>query len=151
MKKSYVLGGASAAMALALAVSGMSLAQDAIAKRREFMKSVGAAAKQSNEMIKGERAFDAKAAAEALTKVSTGFAEYLTLYPKGTETGGETTASPKIWEDRKGFEEKGQAFAKAAASAAEAAGKGKDAFAEAFKTVGGACKGCHETFRVQKK
>jgi cytochrome c556 len=151
MKKSQVLAGLSLVMGLAVVASGVSVAQDAIAKRREYMKSVGAAAKQSNEMIKGDRPFDAKAAAEALTKVSASYADYAKLYPKGTETGGETTASPKIWEDPKGFAEKGEAFAKAAAAAADAAGKGKDAFAEAFKGFGGTCKSCHEVYRIQKK
>lgn len=151
MQKSKVLAGISLAAAMAVAISGVSVAQDAIAKRREFMKSVGAAAKQSNEMIKGDKDFDAKAAADALTKVSSGWADFTKLYPKGTETGGETTASPKIWENPQDFNEKGQVLAKAAANAAEAAGKGKDAFAEAFKSVGATCKGCHEVYRIPKK
>ena len=151
MQKSKVLAGVSLAMGLAVAASGISVAQDAIAKRREYMKAVGAAAKQSNEMIKGDKPFEAKAAAEALTKVAAGWADFTKQYPKGTETGGETTASPKIWENPKDFDEKGQVMAKAAAAAAAAADKGKDAFAEAFKAVGATCKGCHEVYRIPKK
>lgn len=151
MIKSKVLAGASLAAGLALLVSGVSVAQDAIAQRKAYMKSVGAATKLSNEMIKGEKPFDGKAAADALTKVSAGWGDFVKQYPKGTETGGETTASPKVWENPKDFNEKGQVLAKAAANAAAEAGKGADAFKAAFGAVGATCKGCHEVYRVQKK
>lgn len=148
MMKSKLLAGLSLAAGLAMLASGVSMAQDAIAKRKEFMKSVGAMAKMSNEMIKGEKPFDAKAASDALTKVSTGWADFAKQFPKGTETGGETTASPKIWADTKGFEEKGQAMAKAAAAAAKS--KTKEELTESFKAVA-VCKGCHDVYRIPKK
>lgn len=151
MSKSKLLAGLSAVAALAVVASAVQAQQDAIAKRKEFMKAVGAASKQSNEMIKGEKPFDGKAAAEALTKVATGWDAFAKNYPKGTETGGETTASPKIWENFKDFDEKGQAMAKAAKTVAAEAGKGLDAFKAAWPQVGGTCKGCHEVYRVQKK
>ena len=68
MKKSNVLAGLSLAAGLALAASTLSTAQDAITQRREIMKGVGGAAKVSNEMIKGEKPYDAKTAAESVTK-----------------------------------------------------------------------------------
>lgn len=151
MTKSKVLAGLSLAVGMAVAASSISVAQDAIAKRKEYMKAVGAATKVSNEMIKGDKPFDAKVASDALTKVSTGWGDFNKSFPKGTETGGETTASPKIWENGKDFDDKGQVLAKAAGDAAAATAKGKDAFAEAFKAVGATCKGCHEVYRVQKK
>lgn len=151
MKKSRLLAVLSVTAAMGIAASGISVAQDAISKRKEFMKSVGGATKLSNEMIKGDKAFDGKAAADALIKVHAGWGDFVKLFPKGTETGGETTASPKIWENTKDFDEKGQVLAKAAKSAADAAPKGKDAFAEAFKAVGAQCKGCHEVYRIPKK
>ena len=150
MKRSSVLAGLSLAAVLAVVASGVS-AQDAIAKRKEFMKAVGGAAKASNEMIKGEKPYDAKVAADAMTKVATGWTDFAKQFPKGTETGGETTASPKIWETFKDFDDKGIALAKAAETVASEAAKGPDAFKAAFGAFGGACKGCHEVYRIQKK
>ncbi len=150
MKRSSLLAGLSLAAALAVVASGVS-AQDPIAKRKEIMKGVGAAAKASNQMIKGEIAYDAKAAADSMTKVASSVPELVKLFPKGSETGGETTASPKIWETFKDFEDKATGLATAAAAAATEAAKGPDAFKAAWGAVGGTCKGCHEVYRIQKK
>lgn len=151
MSKSKLLAGLAIAAGLAVVASGATVAQDVIAKRKAYMKAVGGAAKASNEMIKGEKPFDAKVAAEHMTKVSAGWDEFSKSFPKGTETGGETTASPKIWESFKDFDDKGKAMAAAATKAAAAAAGGADAFKAAWGDVGKTCKGCHEVYRVQKK
>ena len=151
MTKSKLLAGLSIVAALAVAASAVHAQQDAIAKRKEFMKTVGASAKLSNEMIKGDKPYDASAAAEAMTKISTGIPEFVKLFPKGTETGGETTAAPKIWETTKDFEEKAQTMGKAAATAATEAAKGPEAYKAAFGEVGKNCKGCHDVYRIPKK
>jgi cytochrome c556 len=152
MSKSKLLVGLSVVAGLAVVATGVQAQQDAIAKRKALMKEVGAASKLLNEMIKGEKPFDAKAAAEGMTKIAGGWAEFAKLYPKGTETGGETTASPKIWENFKDFDEKGQAMAAAAKRAADEAPKGLEAFKAAFGNgVGNSCRGCHEVYRIQKK
>jgi cytochrome c556 len=101
-------------------------------------------------MVKGEKPFDGKAAANAMTKISTGWAEFAKLYPKGTETGHETTAAPAIWTNFKDFDDKGKAWAAAAGEAAKEAAKGLEPFKAAFGKVA-VCKGCHDTYRVQKK
>lgn len=149
MSKTKLLAGLSLAAGLGMLVSGVSVAQDAIASRKAYMKAVGAAAKASNEMIKGDKPFDAKAASDALTKVSSGWGDFVKQFPKGTETGGETTAAPKIWEDTKDFDAKGQVLAKAATVAAGATSK--EDLAEKWKAVGATCKGCHEVYRIPKK
>lgn len=151
MVNSRLLAGGSVAMALAVALTGVSAAQDAIAQRKAFMKSVGAATKLSNEMIKGEKPFDAKAAADGMDKIATGLDGFVKQFPKGTETGGETTVSLKVWEEPQDFEAKAKAFAATAAKAAAEAGNGADAFKAAFGDVGKSCKGCHEVYRIPKK
>lgn len=151
MSKSKVLCGLSVIAAISIAASAAFAAQDAIEKRKAFMKSVGGAAKQSGQMIKGEQPYDGKAATANMTKLATGWADFAKQFPKGTETGGETTASPKIWTNMKDFDDKGQAMAAAAEKAVGEAAKGKDAFAAAFKAVGATCKGCHEDYRIKKK
>ncbi len=148
MSKSKLLAGLSLAAGLAMVASGVTVAQDAIAKRKEFMKAVGGATKLSNEMIKGEKPFDAAAAKDAMTKISSGWGDFAKSFPPGTETGGETTASPKIWSNTKDFNDKGEAMAKAATAAASASTK--EEFAEKFKAVA-VCKGCHDEYRIPKK
>lgn len=150
MKKSNVLAGLSLVAGVAVFAAGVS-AQDAIANRKAYMKAVGGAAKASGEMIKGEKPYDAKVAAEAMTKISAGWADFAKAFPKGTETGGETTAAPKIWENFKDFGEKGDLLVKAAEKAAAEAANGPDAFKAAFGEVGKNCKGCHDDYRIQKK
>ncbi len=151
MTKTKMLVGLSVVAGLALATAGVSTAQDAIAQRKAIMKTVGGGTKLANEMIKGEKPYDAKAAAEAMTKIADGWAPFAKLFPKGTETGGETTAAPAIWEKFADFDAKGQALSKAAATAATEAAKGPEAFKAAFAGVGATCKGCHEVYRIQKK
>lgn len=148
MSKSRILAGLSLVASLAMVASGVSVAQDAIAKRKDYMKAVGAATKLSGEMIKGEKPFDAAAAKDAMTKISAGWGDFAKSFPKGTETGGETTASPKVWEDPTDFNAKGAAMAKAAVAAASATTK--EDFGEKFKAVA-TCKGCHDAYRIPKK
>ena len=84
----------------------------------------------------------------AIAKVAEGFAA---RFPKGTETGFETTASPRIWQDNAGFRKRLAKLAADAKAASIAAGKGDDAFKVAFVTVAKNCKGCHEAYRIKKK
>ena len=72
------------------------------------------------------------------------------LFPKGTETGGNTKAMPEVWSDAAGF-------AKAAAGMSEAVGVmmaaakagDADAAAAAVKGIGDSCLNCHKTYRAK--
>ncbi len=150
MKTKYLVG-LSVASGLALATAASPLLRRHDASSKALMKEVGGATKLSSEMIKGEKPFDAKAAAAAMQKIADGWAPFAKLFPPGSDKGGETTAAPAIWEKFADFDAKGQAMAKAAAIAAKEAEKGPDAFKAAFGAVGGTCKGCHEVYRVPKK
>jgi cytochrome c556 len=71
------------------------------------------------------------------------------LFPAGS-TDGDTTASPKIWEDMAGFkatEDKYLADVKAAAAAAPA---DVDALKAQVGVIGSNCSTCHQTFRIKK-
>ena len=74
-------------------------------------------------------------------------------FPEGSNTG-DTTASPKIWEDAAGFQAALTKFSDATGAAMAAAGKDGPADLDAFKAamgpVMGNCKSCHEGFRVKK-
>ena len=73
------------------------------------------------------------------------------LFPasaKGMKPEGDYSASPKVWEDKAGFDAKVASFAKVVG---EAKGKIKDldSLKATFPAVGKECGGCHETFRLK--
>lgn len=151
MSKSIVLAGMSVLAATAVLLSGVAIAQqDAIATRKAAMKDVGGATKASVQMIKGEIPFDAAKAKASADTIANGWAAFAKQFPKGTETGGETTAAPKIWETFADFDEKGKKMAAEAAKASAAAGQGLEAFKTAFGEVTKSCKSCHDDYRVKK-
>lgn len=134
-----------------LAGTNMAIAQDnPIEKRQKLMEMNGDAMKIVVPMVKGEKEFDAAAAAEAMTKVSTSIEEFVALFPEGTETGGNTEALPAIWENKADFESWAPKLKEDAAKAAEAAAGGLDSFRTAFAEVGKDCQGCHEDYRAKK-
>ncbi|ODT30943.1 MAG: hypothetical protein ABS54_00950 [Hyphomicrobium sp. SCN 65-11] len=151
MKKSSVLAGVAVLATIAVGATGVSVvAQDTIAQRKALMKAVGGASKTGSQMAKGEAPFDAAKANEAMGTIATSWAAFAKLFPKGSETGGETTASPKIWESFKDFEDKGAKLASDATAAQKAAANGADAFKTAFGDVTKNCGGCHKPYRIQK-
>jgi len=152
MRKSSVLGGVAVLVTVAVGVSGFSVvAQDTVAQRKALMKAVGGASKTGSQMAKGEVPFDAAKAGEAMSTIATSAAAFVKLFPKGSETGGETTASPKIWESFQDFESKGAKLASDATAAQKASANGAEAFKAAFGDVTKNCGGCHQPYRIQKK
>ena len=135
----------------ALAIGGTAaVAQtNVIETRRNTMKGVGAATRIGNQMSKGEIPFDAAKAKEVLATYAKAADVMHTYFPDTSKTGGETTASPKIWESqaefRKRFDDWGAEIKKVSATADDLA-----SFRTAFGTVTQACNGCHETFRVKR-
>ncbi len=126
-------------------------AEDPIATRKAIMKNVGAAAKAGGAMVKGEAEFNAVTAELALRVMNAASLGVGELFPKGSETGGKTTASPKLWEDRAGFD---KAMAKFQTdTAAGIASKPADlaAFKVAFGTATANCGACHKAYRVKKE
>ena len=71
-----------------------------------------------------------------------------TMFPPGTEKGGDTKALPKVWSDTAGFAKAAGAYADAAKTLQTAAkANDKAAFAVAFKTTAKACGACHKAYR----
>jgi cytochrome c556 len=141
---------AAAVAAVGIMFASIAVGQDtAIPARQELMKENGAAAKAASEMVKGNTPYNATEAADAMNIIADNMAEFPGLFPPGSEQGGDTEASPKIWEDMAGFEAATQKMATAAKAAQEAAAGGLDSFKTAFAEVGAACSGCHKAFRVQ--
>lgn len=138
------------AAALALATAGIvHAADDPIAARQALMKKNGAAAKVAVGFLKGDP-YDAAKAAEAMKAIAADMTEFVTLFPEGSDHGGDTTASPEIWKDMDGFKALAAQTVTHANAAADAAAGGLDSFKTAFMAVGGDCQSCHQKFRVKK-
>ena len=136
------------AMAVLLSAGfvGGSFAADPIAARQNIMKNNGAAAGVGAKMVKGEMDFDPVAAQIIFRTWNSAANGIVFLFPPGSETGMDTKASPKIWEDMAGFE---AAAAKLAAATSNVEITDLDSFKAAFGAAGQACGGCHEAYRVK--
>ena len=73
---------------------------------------------------------------------------YPALFPDGTQKGHDTKAKAEIWSDRAGFEKANATYLAAAEKFVAATKSGdKAAFADAWKTVGQSCGGCHRNYK----
>ncbi|MBN9252087.1 MAG: cytochrome C556 [Mesorhizobium sp. 61-13] len=134
---------------LTLAVSAASA--DPVLDRLQMMKERGKIVGELAKMVKGEQAFDAATVDTALKALQVNAEKFDAdaLFPAGS-TDGDTTASPKIWEDMAGFkatEDKYLADVKAAAAAAPA---DVDALKAQIGVLGSNCSTCHQTYRIKK-
>jgi cytochrome c556 len=124
-------------------------ADDPIAARQALMKKNGGAAKTAFDMAGGKAPFDAAQAAAAMKTIQDDMVEFVTLFPEGSDKG-DTTASPKIWEDMAGFKAAADKLVADAKVAEAAAAGGQEAFAATLNAVGGDCQACHQTYRIKK-
>jgi cytochrome c556 len=135
----------------ALALVTSAALADPLADRKALMKSNGAAMKELTGFVKGEAAFDAAAVLAALNKLSADAQQMdpATLWPAGSDTG-DTTSSPKVWQDAAGFQAAIDKFRADTAAAVAAAPADVDGLKAQMGAVGSNCGACHETFRVKK-
>jgi cytochrome c556 len=91
---------------------------DVIAERKGIMRGNGAAARTGTQMIRGDVPFDAAKARDVFAGIQSGMTRFPILFPESRKTGGETKASPRIWEDMTGCRARA---AKIAPDATEAA------------------------------
>jgi cytochrome c556 len=136
----------------AIALAGTAAMADPIADRQALMKANGKAAGVLAPIVKGEKPFDADAVMAALKTIEENSQklDVATLFPPGSDHGGETTASPKIWEDTALFQSKVDKFKADAAAAFAAAPKDQSELKTQFEMLESNCGGCHETFRIKK-
>ncbi len=72
------------------------------------------------------------------------------MFPKGSEQGGDTKALPEIWSDSAGFQKAAMRLGDAAAKLATDAKAGDaDAVAADTKVLGEACGACHKAYRAK--
>jgi cytochrome c556 len=122
---------------------------DPIAARQELMKANGRASRTGTAIVRGETPFDIAKAREVLQVYVNTAEKFGALFPEDSKTGGKTTAAPKIWEDKAGFD---AALAKFGDDARKGLADTKDleSFKTAFAAIGKDCGACHQTYRVRR-
>jgi cytochrome c556 len=132
-------------VAVAVGVTAVLAQGDPIAIRKALMKENNQHHKTIRTMLKGGE-FDAAKVNTAFNQWDDTAKQLPKLFPDNSKDDPDGRALPAIWENRKDFEEKIAAFAKAVS-----AGKGKIKSAEdlksAFAAVDGTCDTCHERYR----
>ncbi|VVT08456.1 cytochrome c [Rhizobium sp. EC-SD404] len=140
----------SLAVACVLVFAGAAAA-DEIEDRQALMKRNGDTMKILAPMAKGEAPYDQAAAMEGFQQFVDTADRLPDLFPESSQTGGDTEASPKIWEDQAGFETQIDAFREDSEAALAAAPADLASFQAAFGAVAENCGDCHETYRVEKE
>lgn len=137
---------------LLLGVGVVVAQQDLVAQRASLMKANG---KNLGTVLsataKGDKPYDQAAIDAALNVLEETAKKMPTLYPdstKGLKGEGDFQASPKIWENRAGFDAEIAGFAKAVAEA-KAKVKDLDSLKANLPAIGKACGSCHEGFRLK--
>ncbi|PIE11006.1 MAG: cytochrome C [Rhodobacterales bacterium] len=145
------------ALAISLPVVGMA-ADDPIAQavkaRQGYFTMMGANMGTLAGMAQGKIDYDADAAARAASNI-----EALTMYnaaihfPEGSSSddlGSDVTeAKANIWTDLEGFQAKYVDLQDAAMGAGELVAGGPESLGPVVGALGGACKACHDTYRVK--
>ncbi len=136
---------------LLLGIGVVAAQQDQVKQTQAMMKGNGKNAGALSAMVKGEKPYDQATVDAALAQFEDTIKKFPTLFPegsKGLKPEGDYFPSPKVWEDRAGFDEHIASFAKSVADA-----KGKitdlDTLKAVLPTIGKQCGGCHETYRVK--
>src|ERR1700712_4891700 len=144
----------SAVLAIAVTATAAWAATPAetVAARQNNFKQIGRAQKAISDELK--KPSPDIALIRTSTQVLAGLAPQVHhWFPRGSgvESGAKTGALPAIWQQTPLFNTRAAQFATAARGLQRAAASGNaDQIKAAFPAVGGACKGCHDTFKGPK-
>jgi cytochrome c556 len=138
--------------ALLLGIGAVAAQQDKLKEVQELMKANGKNMGGGlSAMAKGEKPYDQATVNAALNQFEDTAKKLPNLFPasaKGEKLPGDYSPSPKIWEDKAGFDAHAASFAK---EVSEAKGKIKDldTLKATVPGIGKQCGGCHETYRLK--
>ena len=137
-----------AAVVIAFATTSVIAQSDPIQTRRGLMKENDANARVIVQMMRGQIPFDAAKIEVAMAQWADTAKKLPDLFPDNSKAGGDTRATPKIWESKADFKDKADEFA---ASVAEYRGKIKDAegLKTALNSIGQSCDNCHQLYRLR--
>jgi cytochrome c556 len=139
------------ALALGLTAGAVFGQSDPIAARKALMKGNNDNARAMVQTIRGQKPFDRAAVDAAFTQWADTAQKLPGLFPDDSKTGGDTRATPKIWQNKKDFDEKAVAFSKAVAETRDKAKESLDGLRAAIPVVGKACDNCHEDYRLSRQ
>jgi cytochrome c556 len=122
---------------------------DVIKERQDGLKAMGKAFKTMVDDMRAGKldAATVKDASAKINKVAEGMPHW---FPKGSgpEAGVKTAAKSEIWSDAEGFDAARQKLIEAAGKFSEVANAGDmTAVGGNVRSLGGACKGCHDKYR----
>jgi cytochrome c556 len=141
------------AATLLLGVGAVMAQQDAVKMAQDTMKANGRnLGGVLAPMFKGEKPYDQAAVDAALAVLDDTAKKLPTMFPvsmKDAKWEGDFSPSPKIWEDKAGYDAKVASFAKVVTEA-KAKIKDLDSLKANFPGIGKECGACHEGFRVKK-
>jgi len=127
---------------------GAAFASDPAHQRHEAMETVQESFKPLRAIAVKETPFDAAVVKKNATTILEKLKEAHGLFLEGSG-GGDSRAKAEIWSDRAGFD---TAMKNAqAAATAMAAVTDETAYVPAMKTLGGACKACHDKYRLPQQ
>jgi cytochrome c556 len=136
------------ALAMAVGTTVVIAQTDPIAARKALMKGNNDGARILVQIMRGQAPLDA-------AKVDAAFAQWAEtaeklpgLFPDNSKTGGNTRASPKVWQAKADFDAKAVAFGKAVADNRAQAKESVDGLKTAVGLVGKTCDNCHADYRL---
>jgi cytochrome c556 len=140
-----------ATLGIVLSVGAVIAQSDPIAARMALMKGNNDNARAMIQTIRGQKLFDGAAVEAAFAQWAETAQKLPGLFPENSKTGEKTRATPKIWENKKDFDEKAAAFGKAVADTRAQAVASLDGLKAAIPVVGKACDNCHEDYRAPQQ
>lgn len=146
MKRVLVVGGA-----LLLGMGAVWAQQDSAKEVQALMKGNGKNAGAMSAMVKGDKPYDQATVDSALAQFEDTAKKLPNLFPasaKGVKLDGDYSTSPKVWEDKAGFDAKIASFAKVVGEA-KAKIKDIESLKANMPAIGKECGACHETYRVK--
>ncbi len=150
MRRGLMVTGTAALLAYALNTAGAHEATDLpagpVRDRHELMEGIGKNAKIINEALKKG---DVSPVAGAAEKIQVSAGHITGLFPAGS-THPKSRAKPEIWSNWPKFEQDAKQLASDSGALAAVAKGGGDVKQAADKMFG-ACKSCHDDFRVPEK
>jgi len=138
-------------LAVGLTIGAAVAQQDPITMRENLMKQNNDHAKAVVQMMRGQAPFDAAAVDAAFKQWADTAPKLPDLFPENSKTGGDNRASPKIWVNKKDFDEKAAAFAKSVAEDHDNAKSSIEGLRAAIPVVGKVCDDCHKEYRLSKQ
>ena len=135
---------------IAVGLTAVVAQSDPIAARKALMKANNDNASNLVKMTRGEAPYDAAKVNAAFAQWAETAQKFPALFPDNSKTGGNTRATPKVWQTRSDFEAKVAAFGKAVADNRDKA-KNVDELKVALGAVGKTCDSCHEQYRARQR